>query len=88
MAAGVTNPFQPATYNPFQAAKPPPPSINQLRAQNQFISPNPSPTFVGGAPAMVNQAPQAGMVPLNQPMMPVGTLPPQYPASPASNPFL
>lgn len=25
--------------NPFQAAKPPPPTINQLRAQNQFTVP-------------------------------------------------
>lgn len=32
------NPFAPVSSlsNPFQAAKPPPPTINQLRAQNQF----------------------------------------------------
>lgn len=35
------NPFAPSTSlsNPFQAAKPPPPTINQLRAQNQFTVP-------------------------------------------------
>jgi len=37
------NPFAPSTStslsNPFQAAKPPPPTINQLRAQNQFQVP-------------------------------------------------
>lgn len=36
------NPFAPTTpslSNPFQAAKPPPPTINQLRAQNQFSAP-------------------------------------------------
>ncbi|CAG2105169.1 unnamed protein product [Medioppia subpectinata] len=38
------NPFAPSTAaslmaNPFQAAKPPPPTINQLRAQNQFSAP-------------------------------------------------
>lgn len=31
-----TNPFTPPVYNPFQATKPPPPTINQLRAQSQF----------------------------------------------------
>jgi len=35
------NPFTPAvTCNPFQAAKPPPPTINQLRSQNNFTSAN------------------------------------------------
>lgn len=38
------NPFAPlnttaSLSNPFQAAKPPPPTINQLRAQNQFSGP-------------------------------------------------
>ena len=35
------NPFAPSQSlsNPFQAAKPPPPTINQLRAQNQFSVP-------------------------------------------------
>jgi hypothetical protein len=39
------NPFAPSQSqsqslsNPFQAAKPPPPTINQLRAQNQFTVP-------------------------------------------------
>lgn len=73
---GLTNPFQPtSTFNPFQAAKPPPPSINQLRAQNQFSSPE-----LAGSPALLAQpnSVQPSMAPISAP----------YTTTPASNPFL
>lgn len=75
---GSGNPFgiPPAVNNPFQAMRPPPPTINQLRAQMQIIPPMPSGVVV--PPVM----PAPG-IPMGIPAVSTFSSSPQ-----ANNPFL
>lgn len=74
------NPFgvPPPVSNPFQATRPPPPTINQLRAQNQFIPFAPMPPHIPMPPVVQPPAPHAGL--------PAAT--PYLANPPANNPFL
>lgn len=75
---GSGNPFgiPPPVNNPFQAMRPPPPTINQLRAQMQIIPPIPSGVVV--QPVM----PAPG-IPMGIPAVSTFSSSPQ-----ANNPFL
>lgn len=78
--ASSGNPFgiPPPVSNPFQATRPPPPTINQLRAQNQFTPFAAMPPHIPMAPVVQPPAPVAG----------VPTAAPYLANPPANNPFL
>ncbi|XP_042150326.1 epsin-2 isoform X2 [Ixodes scapularis] len=68
-AAAATTPLVPAAGNPFQASKPPPPTINQLRSQNSaFPTPQQPPLPIGAGVAFPPST-QAVVPPQQNPFM-------------------
>lgn len=68
-AVAATTPLVPAAGNPFQASKPPPPTINQLRSQNSaFPTPQQPPLPIGAGVAFPPST-QAVVPPQQNPFM-------------------
>ncbi|CAN8030990.1 unnamed protein product [Ixodes persulcatus] len=69
VAVAATTPLVPAAGNPFQASKPPPPTINQLRSQNSaFPTPQQPPLPIGAGVAFPPST-QAVVPPQQNPFM-------------------